>query len=65
MVSKKEAFQFFQKHGYNHPEVCKLEEIKVNKMFEDMKKAGTYIEEEEEAPVQPEPEPEPEPESTE
>lgn len=60
MVSKKEAFQFFQKHGYNHPEVCKLEEIKVNKMFEDMIKAGTYIEEEEEAPVQPEPEPEPE-----
>jgi hypothetical protein len=63
MVSKKEAFQFFQKHGYNHPEVCKLEEIKVNKMFEDMKKAGTYIEEEND-PVQPEPEPEPEPEST-
>jgi len=42
-ISKMQAYNFFKKHGYNHPEVCREEEVKVEAMLTDMKVKGLLV----------------------
>ena len=44
-ISKMQAYNFFKKHGYNHPEVCREEEAKVEAMLTDMKVKGLLVDE--------------------
>ena len=44
-ISKMQAYNFFKKHGYNHPEVCREEEVKVEAMLTDMKVKGLLVDE--------------------
>ena len=44
-ISKMQAYNFFKKNGYNHPEVCREEEVKVEAMLTDMKVKGLLVDE--------------------